>query len=69
VAHAIFSLFHSILTFYESWTTDIACIHAFYTLGNIYIEAISFLVVVFVVLLLSLAHFRLLHHFKLLVSI
>jgi len=42
---------------FESWIAVIACIHVFYTLGNIYIEAFSFLVAIFVVLLLSLAHF------------
>jgi len=30
------------MTFYESWTVVITCIHVFYTLGNIYIEAFSF---------------------------
>jgi len=40
VAQAIFfHVFHSFLTFYESWTAIITCIHAFYTLGNVYIEA------------------------------
>jgi len=55
-----FTLSTGFLTFYESWTVAIACIHVFYTLGNIYIEAFSFLVAIFVILLLSLAHFRLL---------
>jgi len=45
-AQADFSRF--LLIFYESWTTPIACIHILYTLGNIYIEAFSFLLAIFV---------------------
>ena len=58
MAQAIFFMFSTrFFTFYESWIRVIACIHIYYTLGDIYIEAFSFLVVVFIVLLLSLAHF------------
>ena len=39
----IFRIFHSFFTFYESWTTPIVCIHGFCTLGNIDIQAFSFL--------------------------
>jgi len=69
VAQAIFSCFPLVFTFYESWTSVIACIHAFYTVGNIYIEAISFLVAVFRCSSIIPCPFRLLHHFKLSVSI
>jgi len=47
-ALADFSRFHLFLTFYESWTTPIACIHILCTFGNIYIEAFKVLLVVFV---------------------
>jgi len=60
----IFHVFHSFLTFYELWTTPIICIHVFYTLGNIYIEAFTFFSVVFIHPLFLFAHYRLLHHFK-----
>ena len=60
----IFHVFHSFLTFYESWITPIVCIHVLCTLGNIYIEAFMFFNVIFVLPLFLLAHFRLLHHFK-----
>ena len=61
----IFHVFHSFLTFYECWTTPIACIHIFCILGNIYIEAFKVLLVAFIVPLFFLAHFRLLHQFEL----
>jgi len=44
----IFHVFHSFFTFYESWTTPIVCIHIFFTLGNIYIEAFKVLLALFV---------------------
>ena len=45
---SIFHVFHSFLTFYESWTAPIGCIHVFCTLGNIYNEAFNVLLAVFV---------------------